>query len=71
MNQDTVIRVENLSKRYLIGHERPSQGADTFREMLVRNVRRLGLTATLVIPALSAAGDRLAAQTPDVPQKVA
>jgi signal transduction histidine kinase len=30
-----------------------------------------GLTATLVIPALSAAGDRLAAQTPDVPQKVA
>jgi signal transduction histidine kinase len=32
---------------------------------------RPGLTATLVIPALSAAGDRLAAQTPDVPQKVA
>jgi signal transduction histidine kinase len=30
-----------------------------------------GLTATLVIPALSAASDRLAAQTPDVPQKVA
>jgi signal transduction histidine kinase len=30
-----------------------------------------GLTATLVIPALSVAGDRLAAQTPDVPQKVA
>jgi signal transduction histidine kinase len=30
-----------------------------------------GLTATLVIPALSAAPDRLAAQTPDVPQKVA
>jgi signal transduction histidine kinase len=30
-----------------------------------------GLTATLVIPALSSAGDRLAAQTPDVPQKVA
>jgi signal transduction histidine kinase len=30
-----------------------------------------GLTATLVIPALSAAADRLAAQTPDVPQKVA
>jgi signal transduction histidine kinase len=30
-----------------------------------------GLTATLAIPALSAAGDRLAAQTPDVPQKVA
>ena len=30
-----------------------------------------GLTATLVIPARSAAGDRLAAQTPDVPQKVA
>jgi len=30
-----------------------------------------GLTATLVIPALSAAGDRLAAQTLDVPQKVA
>ena len=30
-----------------------------------------GLTATLIIPALSAAADRLAAQTPDVPQKVA
>ena len=30
-----------------------------------------GLTATLVIPALSAAAGRLAAQTPDVPQKVA
>jgi signal transduction histidine kinase len=30
-----------------------------------------GLTATLVIPALSAAADRLAAQTSDVPQKVA
>jgi signal transduction histidine kinase len=30
-----------------------------------------GLTVTLVIPALSAAPDRLAAQTPDVPQKVA
>jgi signal transduction histidine kinase len=30
-----------------------------------------GLTATLVIPALSAAADRLAAQTRDVPQKVA
>ena len=32
---------------------------------------RPGLTATLVIPALAAGGDRLAAQTPDVPQKVA
>jgi len=30
-----------------------------------------GLTATLVLPALSDAADRLAAQTPDVPQKVA
>jgi signal transduction histidine kinase len=30
-----------------------------------------GLTATLVIPALGDASDRLAAQTPDVPQKVA
>jgi len=30
-----------------------------------------GLTATLVIPALAAARDRLAAQTPDVPHKVA
>jgi signal transduction histidine kinase len=30
-----------------------------------------GLRATLAIPALAAAGDRLAAQTPDVPQKVA
>jgi signal transduction histidine kinase len=30
-----------------------------------------GLTATLAIPAPAGAGDRLAAQTPDVPQKVA
>ena len=30
-----------------------------------------GLIATLAIPARAAAGDRLAAQTPDVPQKVA
>jgi signal transduction histidine kinase len=30
-----------------------------------------GLTATLVIPALGDASDRLAAQTPDVPQKAA
>jgi signal transduction histidine kinase len=30
-----------------------------------------GLTATLLIPALGDASDRLAAQTPDVPQKVA
>jgi signal transduction histidine kinase len=30
-----------------------------------------GLAATLAIPARAAAGDRLAAQTPDVPQKVA
>ena len=30
-----------------------------------------GLVATLVIPALAGASDRLAAQTPDVPQKVA
>jgi signal transduction histidine kinase len=32
---------------------------------------RPGLTATLAIPALAGASDRLAAQTPDVPQKVA
>ena len=30
-----------------------------------------GLVATLAIPALAASGDRLAAQTQDVPQKVA
>ena len=30
-----------------------------------------GLTATLAIPATAGAGDRLAAQTPDVPQKMA
>jgi signal transduction histidine kinase len=30
-----------------------------------------GLVATLAIPALAGGGDRLAAQTPDVPQKVA
>ena len=32
---------------------------------------RPGLTATLAIPASAGAGDRLAVQTPDVPQKVA
>jgi signal transduction histidine kinase len=32
---------------------------------------RPGLNATLVIPARAGAGDRLAAQTPDVPQKAA
>jgi len=32
---------------------------------------RPGLIATLAIPALAASGDRLAAQTQDVPQKVA
>jgi signal transduction histidine kinase len=32
---------------------------------------RPGLVATLVIPALAGASDRLAAQTPDVPQKAA
>jgi signal transduction histidine kinase len=30
-----------------------------------------GLTATLAIPAPAVVGDRLAGQTPDVPQKVA
>jgi signal transduction histidine kinase len=30
-----------------------------------------GLTAILAIPATAVTGDRLAAQTPDVPQKVA
>jgi signal transduction histidine kinase len=30
-----------------------------------------GLVATLAIPAIASSGDRLAAQTPDVPQKVA
>ena len=30
-----------------------------------------GLSATLAIPARAGASDRLAAQTPDVPQKVA
>jgi hypothetical protein len=30
-----------------------------------------GLVATLAIPALAASSDRLAAQTQDVPQKVA
>ena len=33
--------------------------------------RNPGLTATLAIPARAGASDRLAAQTPDVPQKVA
>jgi lipopolysaccharide transport system ATP-binding protein len=41
---DTVIKVENLSKRYLIGHE-SGQGQESFREMVGRGLRRLGRTA--------------------------
>lgn len=42
MSADTVIRVERLSKRYLIGHERAGHGSETFREMIMANLRRLG-----------------------------
>ena len=40
-----VIQVEQLSKRYLIGHERAGRAGETFREMLMSNARRLGRTA--------------------------
>ena len=42
--QDTVISVEHVSKKYLIGHEH-SHRNETFREMLVRNVRGVGRSA--------------------------
>jgi lipopolysaccharide transport system ATP-binding protein len=43
---DAVITVENLSKKYLIGHERDNRiGQESFRELLSRNARRLGRTA--------------------------
>ena len=44
MSSDTVISVENLSKKYLIGHE-SARGAESFREMLGRSLRRMGRTA--------------------------
>ena len=44
MSNDTVISVENLSKKYLIGHE-SARGQESFREMMGRSFRRLGRTA--------------------------
>ena len=44
MSSDTVISVENLSKKYLIGHE-SARGQESFREMVGRGIRRLGRTA--------------------------
>jgi hypothetical protein len=38
---DTVIRVENLSKKYLIQHDAPRR-ADTFRDAIMGGVRSLG-----------------------------
>ena len=44
MSNDTVISVEGLSKKYMIGHEGAGRSQESFREMLGRNVRRLGRT---------------------------
>lgn len=41
-----IIRVEQLSKRYLIGHERAGRAGETFREMVMSNARRLARTAS-------------------------
>jgi len=45
MTNDTVIRVENLSKKYLIGHERVSPGQRSMRDLLVNSSRRLARSA--------------------------
>lgn len=45
MSDEVAIRVENLSKRYLVGHESASRAGESFREMLSRGARRLGRTA--------------------------
>jgi lipopolysaccharide transport system ATP-binding protein len=45
MTAQPVIRIEQLSKRYLIGHERATRGGETYREMLMSNGRRLVRTA--------------------------
>lgn len=43
---DTVIRVEGLSKRYLVGHQAASgERYETFRDTVTRGVRRFGRTA--------------------------
>src|SRR6266550_7885653 len=36
--RDTLVTIENLSKRYLVGHQARNQSA-TFRDMLVREAR--------------------------------
>ena len=39
---DPIIRVENLSKRYLVGHEAARRGGySSLRETLTREVRKL------------------------------
>ena len=38
---DILIRVEHLSKRYLIGHQAAGRAEESFREMLVRETRNL------------------------------
>jgi lipopolysaccharide transport system ATP-binding protein len=41
-SDDIVISVENLSKRYLVGHERAAGGYRSLRETLVRNATNFG-----------------------------
>src|SRR5208282_882223 len=42
-NDDVVISVENISKRYFVGHELASRGGyHSLRETIVRNVKKLG-----------------------------
>jgi len=46
MASDPIIEVENLSKRYLLGHEAAGWGRySSLRETLMRDVRRLGRKA--------------------------
>jgi lipopolysaccharide transport system ATP-binding protein len=46
-NGDVVIGVENVSKRYLVGHHAARRGShDTLRDLIVRNARNFGRKAT-------------------------
>lgn len=44
MSTDTVITVENLSKRYLVGHEGPKERYHSLRDSLVRHGRNFETT---------------------------
>src|SRR5271163_493355 len=37
---DTVITVENLSKRYLVGHQSVQRDRSTFRDMMIRGTKK-------------------------------